>query len=915
MDYKNTLNLPKTNFSMKANLTHLEPRILSFWEKIEIYERISQEHRNKEKFILHDGPPYANGLIHIGHALNKILKDIVLKYKILRGYYCPFVVGWDCHGLPVEHQLFKELNLTKHDVERIDFRKKAKEFALKFVELQKEDFKRLGVFSDWQKPYLTLEPAYEAKVIQLLESLVSQGYIYRGKKPVNWCSFCETALAEAEVEYLEKYSESIYVRFKVEDLASLPTGGNFYFVIWTTTPWTLVANVAIALHPEEFYCALSCRADEGWIVAEKLKDNFLDILKVDKEKIKVLWSVKGKELEGSTYFHPFGLRKGRVVLADYVSMEEGTGCVHTAPGHGQEDFFTAKKYNLEVVMPVDEKARFDTSFSQVQGLNVWRANGKIIESLRGQGDLLFEGKILHAYPHCWRCKNPIIFRATSQWFLNVEHKGLRQRLLEEIENVQWVPFVGKERMRGMLLERPDWCLSRQRLWGVPIPAMRCLNCGEVILDKEVLRRVVRIFEREGSDSWFIKSLEDFLPPGFCCPNCQAKRFVKEEEILDVWFESGASFHAVLKQDPSLGCPADMYLEGSDQHRGWFQVSLIPAVAQDNSPPFKTILTHGFVVDGQGRKMSKSLGNVISPQEIIQRYGAEILRLWAAYSDYTEDVKISEDILVQLVDIYRKVRNTIRFILGNLYDFKPEQDFSNLELCELDRYMLSRTEEFFIRAVSFYESFSFYKACQEIFNFCNLDLSSFYLDILKDRLYTFSPHSHQRRSAQYALFYILKVLLKVSAPILCFTAEEAYQAFENLENKKESIFLTLLEEERLNFYDEGLMQRWAKVLQLRQLVLKRLEEKREAGLIGSSLEAQVLLSFKGEDYLFYKALEETLREAFIVSAVEIKEAEFKIEVERAKGKKCQRCWNWKEEVGKDKDYPDLCRRCVKVIKNI
>ena len=913
MNYKKTLNLPKTNFSMKANLTHMEPNMLCYWENMNTYANLREARKDKDKYVLHDGPPYANGLIHIGHALNKILKDIIVKYKFLRGYDCPFMVGWDCHGLPVEHQLFKELKLTKHDVDVVDFRKNAKEFALKFVGLQTKDFKRLGVFSDWNNPYLTLNSEYEYGVIKLLEYLVEQGYVYRGRKPVNWCARCETALAEAEVEYLDKESDSIYFLFDViGPKNSLPVDKKIYFLVWTTTPWTLISNVAVAVHPSLEYCLAEhngkkivlCR-DLLPLLTEKFGPGFT----VEK-------TFQGEELEGIMLKHPFLDREAPVVLADFVSKEDGSGCVHIAPGHGDEDFSLTRKYNLPIIMPVNDKGIFEEP-DIFQGMNVNRAGEKVIELLNEKSMLVKAEKITHSYPHCWRCKKAIIFRATFQWFVNVDHKNLRDKLLKEIEKVRWVPFSGKERMRAMLVQRPDWCLSRQRLWGIPIPAVKCESCQKVSLNSSVIRRVADIFRQKGSDSWFSDDIKDFLPGGFSCDECGAKDFSKEFDILDVWFESGASFLSVVKNDPQLAFPADLYLEGSDQHRGWFQVSLIPSVAKENISPFKTILTHGFVVDAEGRKMSKSLGNVIAPQEIINKYGAEILRLWAAYTDYSEDVKISENIIKQLVDVYRKVRNTIRFILGNINDFDLNSHSPVYEeLLEVDRFMLSKAMLLMDEVIADYEEFSFYKACQKVFNFCNLDLSSFYLDILKDRLYTFSPNSRERRSAQFVLYQIVKVILRLIAPIMSFTAEEANSSWEGFNDSRNTIFISTFDEVyNSQWLDKDLLQRWERILNLRDTVYKELEKYREKGLIGSSLEAEITLKFKGQEHAFYSGCREALREVFIVSDVNIDDGDSAVLVEKASGQKCPRCWNWKKDIGNDKDFPEVCSRCAQALREL
>lgn len=898
---------------MKANLATLEPKIFSRWKELNIYQRLRQARKGKQKFILHDGPPYANGLIHIGHALNKILKDIVVKYKIMRGYDSPFIVGWDCHGLPVEHQLCKELNVNKNEVRVIDFRKRAKDFALRFVALQRQDFERLGVLSDWENPYLTLNLKYEYAVIKLLEHLVKAGYVYRGLKPVNWCSSCETALAEAEVEYLDKESDSIYALFAVIDDKGLFKKQKVYFLVWTTTAWTLIANVAIAVHPDSDYSLVSYQ-NFFIVVAKALISQLEEKLATD---LRILDSFKGDVLEGIKTKHPFFERTSTVVLADFVSKEEGSGCVHIAPGHGEEDFSLTKKYNLPVIMPVNEKGIFDEP-PEFKASSVDLATKKVLERLDKGGSLIKHEKITHSYPHCWRCKQPIIFRATFQWFLDIDHRNLRQKLLSEVERIQWVPASGKERMRAMLLTRPHWCLSRQRLWGIPIGAVHCNCCGEVILDSTVLKRVAEVFAQHGSDAWFTLDVRDFLPLDFVCPKCKGREFAKEFDILDVWFESGASFFAVLKNHAELNFPADIYLEGSDQHRGWFQVSLIPSVATQDSAPFKIILTHGFVVDGLGRKMSKSLGNVIAPQEIIKEYGAEVLRLWVAYSDYSEDIKISKEIISQFVDMYRKIRNTIRFILGNLYDFMPaKHTLGYAELLEVDRYMLSKTMQVFSEIIEYYDAFSFYKVCQRTFTFANIDLSSFYLDILKDRLYTFSSNSIMRRSAQFVLSIILKVLLKSIAPILSFTAEEAYALWSNASQAKDSIFMATLDEDvRPEWIDRTLIQKWeSKLLPLRDRVLKEIEIVRSEGAIGSSLESEVVISVTNEDYDFYSKYRDILRELFIVSYVTVTKGEYAIMVKKASGAKCGRCWNYNTSVGLDKEHPQLCSRCTAVIKEM
>jgi isoleucyl-tRNA synthetase len=912
MKYKDTLNLPKTSFPMRANLAQREPERISSWQDADIYNQLRKQRSGKDKYILHDGPPYANGPIHIGHALNKILKDIIVKFKFLDGFDCPFVVGWDCHGLPVEHQLFKELKQTKHDVDIVEFRKKAHAYAEKFVKLQTEDFKRLGIFADWKNPYLTFNPHYEYSVMKLLEELTQDGYIYRGRKPVNWCPTCETALAEAEVEYKDKKSESIYFLFKALDFEKkiFEAGDKeIYFCVWTTTPWTLVSNVAVAVEPNLKYNLVTLE-DKYIIIAQKLQGNLEAKLE---RKLEVTQTIIGKDLEGINLTHPFIERSSPVVLADFISSEEGTGCVHIAPGHGQEDFSLQKKYNLEIIMPVAEDGRF-LEPEEFKGKNIYKANELVLAKLKEKNRLIWHEAITHSYPHCWRCKNPIIFRATYQWFFNVDHNDLRKKLFSKVNEVEWIPASGQERMKSMLQLRPDWCLSRQRLWGAPIPALKCKSCQKVFLDPKVIAKAAQVFKKEGTNAWFLDPEEKFLPDNFSCPECGGSEFTKEFDILDVWFESGASFRAVLEERDQLHCPADLYLEGSDQHRGWFQVSLIPAVASQAIAPFKSILTHGFVVDGEGKKMSKSLGNVIAPQDISKKYGAEILRLWTAFSDYREDIKISEDIIKQLVDLYRKIRNTIRYILGNICDFDPKTNkFEFSQLTELDRYMLSKTVLFFEQTRKLYRSYSFYKVCQSIFNFCNQTLSSFYLDILKDRLYTHAPDSKTRRSAQFVLSKILFILLKLISPILSFTAEEAYGCWQ-VADKDASIFTSEFQDlSGQGKMDQKILDKWEKLISLRQKVLKEIEKKREDNYIGSSLQAHIVLSVDKKEVKFYQDNKENLTEILIVSEVIIKEGRFNIEVKKAQGQKCIRCWNWRKDIGSNKEFPQICTRCIKAIK--
>lgn len=924
MDYKNTLNLPQTDFPMKANLSQREPQVLAEWEKIDVYRLLRESSQGRKLFILHDGPPYANGSIHLGHALNKILKDIIVRYKSMRGYDAPYIPGWDCHGLPVEHQLFKELKITKDQIDRVAFRNKAHAYAMKFVALQKDEFKRLGIISDWENPYVTLNPAYEQAVLHSFAQLVKKGFVVRGLKPVNWCFKCETALAEAEVEYEDRESDSVFVKFELRVDAKarqlgLPENHRVSIMIWTTTPWTLLANVAVAVHPDLEYIGI-LHKEEAVVLAKELYYSSL------KEKFgyadeKILFTVKGRDLEGLIYKHPFGLREGSVVLADYVSREDGTGCVHTAPGHGQEDFMTGLKYGLEVVMPVDERGRFDKTAQEFGGLHVFAANELIIGKLRFLGRLQASGKALHSYPHCWRCKNPIIFRATHQWFLKIDHDHLRQDLLRVIKkNITWIPSSGEERIASMVENRPDWCLSRQRFWGVPIPAVICKKCRQHILDVAVIEKLAERSLSEGTDAWFKADVSAFLPQGFKC-SCGGPDFEKSLDILDVWFDSGVSHQAVLKNKPGMKLPADLYLEGSDQHRGWFQASLIVSMGIDAVPPFESVLTHGFVVDGEGRKMSKSLGNVVAPQEIVREYGADILRLWVCSSDYNEDIRISKEILVSITDAYRKIRNTMRYLLGNLSDFNPDEDrLSLFQMQALDRWALHQCGRLIDEVTRGYDTYKFYHVFQKIYNFCNEDMSSLYLDILKDRLYTAGKRSRARRSAQTALYEILKSLCRIMAPVLPFTAEEIYRRMRS-EAKEvfKSIHLTSwpqLPQELCVGEDE--VKDVARILELRPVVLKALEEKRALAEIGSSLEAKVRISFKDEKvFAVFADYAQQLPFVFIVSQVELHRdpdlgTDFDILVAKADGKKCVRCWNYSVDVDTFKDFPGLCGRCVDAI---
>jgi isoleucyl-tRNA synthetase len=930
MDYKHTLNLPNTDFKMKANLPEKEPCLLNFWGAEGIYEKIKQARADCPKYILHDGPPYANGHIHIGHALNKTLKDIVVKYKTMRGYYCEYIPGWDCHGLPVEHELFKKLKKKKSDIPQVEFRKKAYDYAIKFVDIQKQEFKRLGIFGEWDSPYLTTDRAYEASIVRSLAKLTCSGYIYKGLKPVNYCYRCETALAEAEVEYSEHISPSVYVKFLLKDkpkfLVDDLNANSSYMLIWTTTPWTLIANVAIAVHPDKEYVVVSTD-HENIILAKNLLDNITE--KTGLKNYSIVKTVLGSELENIVYRHPFDIRDGKIVLAEYVSMEEGTGCVHTAPGHGQEDYITGQLYGLDTVMPVDEKGRFTDYAGEFKGENVHKANAAIIEKLEGLKLLLWREDISHSYPFCWRCKSPIIFRATEQWFLAIDHKNLRGSLLEEIKKIRWIPTQGQERISAMVGTRPDWCLSRQRYWGVPIPVFQCEKCKDWIADSVLMENFANIVQDKGADAWFELDAKSLLPDGYEC-RCRGKNFKKGEDIVDVWFESGISHQAVLKHRKNLSYPADLYLEGSDQHRGWFQSSLITSVAIDSTAAFKSVLTHGFVVDGTGRKMSKSVGNVVSPQEIIKDYGADILRLWVAFSDYNDDVRISDQIIARLVEAYRKIRNTARFMLGNIYDFDFDKhgiEYSKMR--EIDRWALSRAARFSREVKSFYEGFQFHKVYHNLYAFCVTDLSNFYMDLVKDILYTFKNDSFERRSCQSAIYQILGIIARVIAPVLVFTAEEIWQAMPKAKGMPESVHLSFLDDADSFMINDALEEKITSLRKIREAVLKVLEEKRAFGLIGSSLEARVVLHAKTEEtYNFLKMHEKELPALFIVSQAEVysdaleapvptdnANLPYRIEVDRAKGKKCNRCWNFSETIGAYIEHPNICRRCQNALDHM
>ncbi len=949
MDYKSTLNLPKTDFPMKANLPQREPERLAWWAQERLYEKLQDAGPAKSKglYLLHDGPPYANGKIHIGHALNKILKDIIVKSKTMEGYWAPYVPGWDCHGLPIEHQVTKQLGEKKKSLSAVELRHLCRDYAKKFYQIQREEFQRLGVLGDWQNPYLTMDKDYEADIILEFGKFVEKGGVYKGLKPVLWCTADQTALAEAEVEYEDHTSPSIFVKFpfvpsakelaspEVFNLPGLADAVQVSIVIWTTTPWTLPANQAVAIHPELDYAFLQV-GNEVLVVAEKLVEQVVKACKIS--EYTVLGRKKGKEqFEKQVCRRPLTEGQSPILLADFVTLEQGTGCVHIAPGHGMEDYLLALKYKEalpgeltpQVIVPVDNAGRFKTEVEDFAGQPVLKANPEIVKKLDGLGVLLGHGSVSHSYPHCWRCKNPVIFRATEQWFVSMESGDLRKKALQEIDRVQWIPERGRDRIHGMILNRPDWCLSRQRIWGTPIPGFTCTMCETTLADPTVIAHVGNLVREGGADVWFEKSAKELIPSNTVCASCGSQEFKKEQDILDVWFESGVSHAAVLKARDKSWWPADLYLEGSDQHRGWFHSALLASVTTEGGAPYKAVLTHGFVVDGEGKKMSKSAGNVVAPQDVIKQSGAEILRLWVASQDYQEDLRISPDILKQTVDAYRKIRNTCRFLLSNVYDFAPEQHrIAYEQLPELDQWALLKCQRLVENVLKGYQQFEFRQVVHEIDYFCSTVMSATYLDILKDRLYTFPTNSPLRRGSQTVLLDIVTSLAKIIAPILSFTSEEIWQTLATNKQEPSGISSVHLAEfpEAGNFTpDSQLDEKWKVLMSLRTLVLGELETKRREKVIGSSLEAKVSISVANKElYDLIQSYASELPTLFITSQAEVvleeggknaerdSGAEYRFTVTKAGGAKCERCWNIRQDVGKNTAYPGLCSRCVEAV---
>ncbi len=923
-DYNKTLNLPETEFNMRGALPQREPAWVEEWQEKQLYHKMIKNNEGKPQYILHDGPPYANGDIHLGTALNKVLKDFIIRQKNMSGYQAPYVPGWDTHGLPIELKARKKAGVTS-DIGPVELRKICKEFALHYLDNQRNQFKRLGILGEWENPYMTLKPEFEAKQVEIFGNMAQKGYIYKGLKPVYWCPDCNTALAEAEIEYEEDPCYSIYVKFAVKDdkgkLASLGVDvAKTYFVIWTTTTWTLPGNMAICLGPEYEYCAVKANG-EYYIMAKELAPAAMKAAEI--EDYELIGSVSGKDLEYIVCQHPFLNRESLVIVGDHVTLDSGTGCVHTAPGHGVEDFEVCVNHypEIPIVVPVDNVGKLTADAGEFAGLTTDDANKAIAKKLEATGNMFAVQKIVHQYPHCWRCKKPIIYRATEQWFCSVD--DFKEEAVKAIEGIKWIPSWGEGRIKNMVSDRSDWCISRQRLWGVPIPIFYCEECGEFHIDDASVKAVSDLFRKEGSDAWWTHEASEILPAGTKCKKCGCEKFRKETDIMDVWFDSGSSHAAVLMERPNLKWPADLYLEGADQYRGWFQSSLLTSVAWKGVAPYKAVCTHGWVVDAQGKTMHKSLGNGIAPEEITEKFGADILRLWVASSDYHADIRVSNDILKQLSEVYRKIRNTARYILGNINDFNPDTDsVADDQLYEIDRWALARMDEVVKECNKAYNEFEFHLVYYAIRNFCTIDLSNFYLDIIKDRLYVEKTDSVSRRAAQTAIYRILRDMTLVFAPILAFTCEEIWK---NLPEAKgynaEACVLNEMPQGDTNHESAEFMEKWDRIRTIRDDVNKALENARNQKTIGKSLEAMLTLKADGELYDFLKANEEILEPVFIVSKVELEKGPacangevegLEVVVSKAQGEKCERCWIYSDTVGQDEKHPTLCKRCAAII---
>lgn len=919
-DYNNTLNLPVTDFPMRGNLPKREPETLEKWEKNRLYYKIVEKNQGKPAYILHDGPPYANGEIHLGTALNKTLKDIIVKYKNMSGFCSPYVPGWDTHGLPIELKAMKAIGVENGAIPPVELRKHCRDFALTHVANQMKQFKRLGTLGDYDDPYVTLKPEYEARQIEVFGEMAKKGYMYKGLKPVYWCPDCNTALAEAEIEYSNDPCHSIYVKFNVTDDKGIFTAlgldlSKIYFVIWTTTTWTIPGNLAICLGPEYNYTLVKA-GDEYYVMADELVKTTMETAGITDYTTEHLFT--GAELEGMKTKHPLYDRPSPIIVGDHVTLESGTGCVHTAPGYGVEDFEVCKNYDdIGILVCVDSKGRQTAEAGEFEGMDTDTANKAIAAKLEETGALLAIQKIVHQYPHCWRCNSPIIYRATEQWFCSVN--GFRDEAVKAIENVKWIPEWGEDRIKGMVRDRSDWCISRQRTWGVPIPIVYCKDCGKPIVNDETIKAIADMFRKEGSDSWWTKEVSEFIPESVKC-ECGCGEFTKEYDIMDVWFDSGVSHTAVMEQHEGLTWPADLYLEGADQYRGWFQSSLLTSVVYKGTAPYKAVCTHGWVVDGEGKTMHKSLGNGIDPSEITDQYGADILRLWVASSDYHSDIRISKTILSQLSDAYKKIRNTARFILGNLGNgkgFDPDTDsVSDDKLTELDKWALMRLDALIDKVNEGYDSFDFHIAFHAIHNFCVIDMSNFYLDIIKDRLYCEKEDSELRRAAQTTMYRILSAVARLAAPIISFTAEEIWQYMpHSASDDKESVFLNTMPEKSGIEFSAEFVEKWSFIYAARESANKALEEARNNKVIGKSLEAKIIVKSSDEDYDRYVSLTKQLAEALIVSdfTVERSDGETSFEVVRAEGEKCERCWCYSKYVGTNHTHPTLCERCAIVIE--
>jgi isoleucyl-tRNA synthetase len=931
IDYKSTMNLPQTDFPMRANLSQREPEWLEFWDRMDIYKRSLEVNAGGETFILHDGPPYANGHIHMGTAFNKVFKDLVVKYKTMRGYVSPYVPGWDCHGQPIEHQVEKNLGPEKmKTITQAQLRAICREYAMKFVGVQRDEFKRLGVRGDFGDPYLTLNHTYEAGNVRIFKAMYDRGMIYKGAKPIHWCVRCKTALAEAEIEYADETSESIYVKFEFTSRPAVfgQVSDPISILIWTTTPWTLPANVAVTLADNADYVGVRV-GGEVLVMAEALVSSVAAAAGWTDHEV-LPQRVKGSELAGLRYRQPIhdGV-EGVIITGDHVELSAGSGAVHTAPGHGEDDYLVGQRFGLPMPMPVDDEGVFDAGGGPFVGMNVNDANPVIVEWLREKGSLVAAGRIEHSYPHCWRCKQPVIFRATEQWFVSMDEaaegvRPLRAGAMDAISKVEWIPAWSINRMSAMVGDRPDWCISRQRAWGVPVPVFTCLRCGETVANDTTFDAVIGLFEREGADAWFIRKPAEYLPADVACPRCGGTELKPEDDILDVWWESGVSHTSVLGARQELRRPAELYLEGSDQHRGWFQSGLLTSVGAYDEPPFKAVLTHGFIVDGDGRKMSKSLGNVISPTDVVAKSGADIIRLWACAADYGQDISVSDEILDRTSEAYRRIRNTFRFLLSNLYDYTPSDAVPYPDMLELDRYAMVTLSDLVERVTKAYDEWRFHMVYRHIYDYCGTDLSSFYLDVLKDRLYSDAAAGRERRSAQTVLAAMLAAMVRLVAPVLTFTSEEIWSFMpEATRGGAESVQLAGWPCVEVPVADAAALRSdYATVLAVRDLVTKALEDARNAGSIGKSQEAEVVVTASQAtvDVLAARGARE-LADMFIVSDVVFRvgepvgaegEASVAVEVLVADGTKCPRCWNLRADVGSDAAYPELCSRCASVV---